>query len=260
MLVKENKEDRSDDEQSKRTGVNKGDEVNTAIRDQQAKEANVRVRRKMPIVGGDDGAFIKSLKSENGGGSIIDDGTMVTRTTNFSTTDRSELYTGFRLKREDFFLLANSSADVLSVMKASRNGNVESTSNESVVEKDAKDPTCNMNLEQLKQKIRTIIGQGNIGDRLQPSQPQTSQQKKNVSTLELLDSMTGEDARLLRNTLLYISIPALMKDNDGDILGTHPDKASELKFSAGLKIAKEGEVMFALVEESGIGHNMLNNV
>lgn len=262
MLVKENNDSQNngDNARSKRTGepisLNKGDEVNTAIRDQQAKEANVRVRRKMPIVGGDDGELIKTFKSENGSGSDVDDGTMVTRTTNFSTTDRSELYTGFRLKREDLFLLACSTEDVLSVLNAPSNGNVDSTSDEFANEKSAKDPAHDINLEELKQKIRNIISQGDVENRLQPTQPQTSQKKKTLSTLELLDIMTVEDAWLLQNTLQYISIPAIMKDNDGDILGTYSDKTSALKFSAGLKMAKEGSVKFALVEESGIGHKI----
>eukprot|EP00569_Conticribra_weissflogii_P016800 CAMPEP_0171400000 /NCGR_PEP_ID=MMETSP0880-20121228/6987_1 /TAXON_ID=67004 /ORGANISM="Thalassiosira weissflogii, Strain CCMP1336" /LENGTH=362 /DNA_ID=CAMNT_0011914253 /DNA_START=19 /DNA_END=1107 /DNA_ORIENTATION=- len=262
MLVKENNDSQKnfDNARSKRTGepmfVNKGDEVNTAIRDQQAKEANVRVRRKMPIVGGNDGELIKSFKSENGSGSDVDDGTMVTRTTNFSTTDRSELYTGFRLKREDLFLLASSTEDVLSVLNAPSNGNEDSSSNEFANEKSAKDPARDINLEELKQKIRNIISQGDAEDRLQTTQPQISQKKKALSTSELLEIMTVEDAWLLQNTLQYVSIPALMKDNDGDILGTYSDKASELNFSAGLKVVKDGAVKFALVEESGIGHKM----
>lgn len=64
-------------------------------REEQAKQANSRVRRKMPIMAsfGDD--------------ATEGDGTMVERTTNFSTTDRSAVPKGLVVTREDLFRLSD---------------------------------------------------------------------------------------------------------------------------------------------------------
>ena len=64
-------------------------------RQEQAKQANTRVRKKMPI--------ISAVKNTNGD----DDGTMVERSTNFSTTDRTSRLldesTRFGVTREDIY-------------------------------------------------------------------------------------------------------------------------------------------------------------
>ena len=64
-------------------------------RDEQAKEANLRVRRKMPIMAsfGDDPQAT--------------DGSMTERSTNFSTRDRSAIPTRLGITREDLFRLSD---------------------------------------------------------------------------------------------------------------------------------------------------------
>mmetsp|Transcript_30170 Transcript_30170/g.72919 ORF Transcript_30170/g.72919 Transcript_30170/m.72919 type:complete len:299 (+) Transcript_30170:71-967(+) len=66
-------------------------------REEQALEANSRVRRKMPIM---------SSSGDGSGKGEHHDGSMTERTTNFSTRDRSGTPAGLGLKREDLFRLS----------------------------------------------------------------------------------------------------------------------------------------------------------
>jgi len=72
------------------------------VREEQAKEANKRVRRRMPIMSSHDG------KEDGYNDAGENDGTMTERTTNFSTTDLSKgaHMKGLRVAREDLFRLS----------------------------------------------------------------------------------------------------------------------------------------------------------
>jgi hypothetical protein len=52
----------------------------------------------------------------------------------------------------------------------------------------------------------------------------------------------------MEDSLRYIGVPVLMKDTDGDIIGTWGYKVNDLRFS-GLGVAKEGSVEFVLLGE-----------
>ncbi|KAL3782257.1 hypothetical protein HJC23_013224 [Cyclotella cryptica] len=165
-------------------------------REEQAKKANERVRRRMPILGGetagDDGA--------------VDDGSMTMRTTNFSTTDRASAFEGFGLNSRALFDLA------LKLSGANR--------------KD--DLWKNRVRDEFNLLVSKEINPTNASGRS--------------------EQQLADDLALLENTMRYISIPVLMRDVDGDIVGTWSHKVEDLKFS-GMRVSREKSLHFVLLDE-----------
>mmetsp|Transcript_39062 Transcript_39062/g.66605 ORF Transcript_39062/g.66605 Transcript_39062/m.66605 type:complete len:317 (+) Transcript_39062:42-992(+) len=164
-------------------------------REEQAREANQRVRRKMPIMSG---------VAEG------DDGTMTERTTNFSTRERSSDSTSsvgnsrsLGLTREDLFRL-------MEKMKG--------------LEVDG--PEWKRELEQEYYKGMA---------------ENAKKKPKNFDQLK--------DVALFENSLKYIGVPVLMKDMDGDIIGTWRHKSEDMQHSLSLKVVRERSVQFVMLNE-----------
>ena len=153
-----------------------------------------------------------SLEATN---DYIDDGTTTTRTTNFSTVDRSDLRMGFGVTREDLFRIASKNIPF---------------------HDDATNDDSQWKME-MKKEFQTIVSAA----RGEEGTTSTNEFKS--------DAQEEEDLALLENSLKYIGVPVLMKDADGDILGTWAHKADEMRFS-GLKIVPEGSLQFAFERES----------
>ncbi|KAL3758253.1 hypothetical protein ACHAWU_004891 [Discostella pseudostelligera] len=182
-----------------------------------AKQANTRVRRRMPILSSSGDATCR----EN----LEEDGTMTERTTNFSTTKRSSNtasafannYLG--VTRQDFFDL---SIKVSSVT-------VDSPEWKKVVhdqyEEIAKRNDASSSSQQSKSKKATTDSKGGF-DRLR-------------------------DIALLENSARYIGVPVLMKDTDGDIIGMWQHKVEDMKHSFGLKAIRKNSLQFVMQNEGG---------
>lgn len=167
-------------------------------RDEQAKKANARVRRRMPIIGGD-------AVSDVGG---IDDGSMTVRTTNFSITDRATVLEGFGLNRRALFDLA--------------------------LKLDAMKDNDNLWKIFVREEFNLLVSK-------EIDLPTLSSVGKSEAQLE-------NDLAFFENTMRYIGVPVLMRDTDGDIVGTWSHKVEGLKFS-GLRIAREKSLQFVLLDE-----------
>jgi len=157
-------------------------------REEQAKKANLRVRRKMPIMAqfGDDG-----------------EGTMTERSTNFSTVDRSGLPVGLGVTREQLFQMS-----------------------ENVKELKADSPAWKEAIEAGYERV-----------------------SNNVDKSENLDQL--KNMALFEDSLRYIGVPAIMKDNEDDLIGVWHFKVDELKHSSGLKLVPENSIHFAMQNEGG---------
>ena len=185
----------------------------------QAKKANERVRKRVPIMSGEGRSVNASgLDAVIGGvnaGDVIssgdervevqnpeDDGTMTTRTTNFSTVDRSNI-DSFGLSRQNLFDLS---------MKLQK---VQSGSEE----------------------WKTIVGQ-----------EYNNLLSKEVSKSE---EQTEKELALLSDTMRYIRIPVFMRDTgdtEEEVIGIAPDRIEGLKMS-GLKIPKEKSLQLVMLDE-----------
>lgn len=174
-------------------------------RDEQARQANMRVRRKMPIM---------SSYTSSDGNDVVD-GTMTERTTNFSTKDRDHQSTKrLGVTREDLFQLSN-------VLRGC-GGEVGSSQWRGVVESEYEGIVARKNSSELTKKNKT-------------------------STTKNFDQL--QDKALFENCLKYIGTPVLMIDSDGDIIGTWPQKAEEVKHSSGLKLVPENSYEFIMKSE-----------
>lgn len=185
----------------------------------QAKKANERVRKRVPIMSGEGRSVNASgLDAVIGGvnaGDMIssgdervevqnpeDDGTMTTRTTNFSTVDRSNI-DSFGVSRQNLFDLS---------MKLQK-------------------------IQSGSEEWKTIIGQ-----------EYNNLLSKEVSKSE--EQMEKELA-LLSDTLRYIRIPVFMRDTgdtEEEVIGIAPDRIEGLKMS-GLKIPKEKSLQLVMLDE-----------
>eukprot|EP00970_Alexandrium_tamarense_P006925 scaffold1211_cov195-Alexandrium_tamarense.AAC.35 len=214
--------------------------INANEEKEQMKQANLRVRRRMPIMGGGGGedSINKDTASVKSGGkedntllqqqqqqlhqtnNESDDGTMTTRTTNFSTTDRSHIYMGFGLGRRDLFEVSKKLSTLQQYGTVGVGGESLDQSKEWK--------------ELVKNEFHSLIAKD-------VDLPQSSMAGR---TEEQLD----QDLKLMEDSLRYIGVPVLMKDTDGDIIGTWGYKVNDLRFS-GLGVAKEGSVEFVLLGE-----------
>lgn len=188
-------------------------------REEQAKQANLRVRRKMPIVShaGHDAEQQPLLHDVNkNSDNIMNDGTMTERTTNFSTRDRSSEHSKrLGITREELFQLS----------KRVRGMEVDSNEWKGFIESEY-----------------GRIANGNDGASLSStSGKQEMPKKKNFDQLQ--------DMILFENSLKYIGVPELMVDADGDLIGTWHHRADEMKHSSGLKIVPEGSAVFIMESE-----------
>merc|ERR1711862_694471 len=61
-----------------------------------------------------------------------------------------------------------------------------------------------------------------------------------------------KDRALFENSLKYIGIPLIMKDNDGDYIGTWKHRIDQMKHSSGMKKPPQGTIRFVMLgEEQG---------
>ena len=185
----------------------------------QAKKANERVRKRVPIMSGEGRSVNASgLDAVIGGvnaGDVIssgdervevqnpeDDGTMTTRTTNFSTVDRSNI-DSFGLSRQNLFDLS---------MKLQK-------------------------IQSGSEEWNTIVGQ-----------EYNNLLSKEVSKSE---EQTEKELALLSDTMRYIRIPVFMRDTgdtEEEVIGIAPDRIEGLKMS-GLKIPKEKSLQLVMLDE-----------
>jgi len=168
-------------------------------RQEQAKQANTRVRKKMPII---------SAVTDTTNG---DDGTMVERSTNFSTTDRTSRIldetTRFGVTREDLYSINEKLKGVT---------NVDSKEWKKMIQDEYKSITA---------------------------KDDDSSSTESKSDDQLKDLMPFE------NCMRYIGVPVIMKDNEGDIIGVWPSTVESVKHSSGLKVVPSMNVDFIYKNE-----------
>ena len=193
-------------------------------REEHTRQANVRVRRRMPIVTYKDhdnlmknderrskrhmDATSAAALTDDDDNDYVDDGTMTTRTTNFSTRDRSATTnTEFGLDRMEMFQLALK----LKQYKVNSPEWREEVENE---------------FKQIRRK-KTLSSKGD--------------NTKDFGQLK--------DFALFENSMRYIGVPVLMKDTDNDIIGVPAEKEDDFRFSQGLKEVNEEKVIFVMKAE-----------
>jgi glutaredoxin-related protein len=181
-------------------------------REEHTKQANLRVRRRMPIVSyKDHDDLIKNDERRNNNkirgvaDDDVDDGTMTTRTTNFSTRDRSTNAVEFGLDRMEMFRLALKLKEF----------KVNSTQWKEEVEKE---------FQQIRRK-KILSSKGDM---------------KDFGQLK--------DFALFENSMRYIGVPVLMKDEENDIIGVKSERVEDLRFT-GLKEVPEEKFIFVMKAE-----------
>ena len=233
----------------------------TKVRDEHAKAANARVRRRMPLVkksssqqqklDGDTGSrhdevFIRGGRIEENvdDDDIEDDGTTVTRTTNFSTIDRSSsAYRGLSVTREDYFriLSNNNNNNNLGAMLLSKGAVVDSPEWKAAVELEYKKMTSTNNA------TTTIATNDTTNEEDDDKDDDKKKTKSSNNSSMTFDEL--RDIKLFEDSLHYIGVPVLMKDNDGDIIGVWSHKVTDMKHSSGLKVVTEGSIEFVMKNE-----------
>jgi hypothetical protein len=180
----------------------------------QAKKANERTTRRMPIMSGGkvnasklDG-LIGGVNSGAAGDASIDsgedDGSMTTRTTNFSTLDRSNRLEGFGIHRRNLF--------------------------------------------DLSIKLHGLATDSDEWKKLVSQEFQTLSNADVPRSEEQMD----KDLALLQDTMRYISVPILMRDSgdtDEDVIGIAYDRVKILQMS-GLKLARDNSLRFIMLDEA----------
>lgn len=180
-------------------------------REEHTKQANLRVRRRMPIVSyKDHDDLIQSDEQMNdsiGGDDddAVNDGTMTTRTTNFSTRDRSTNVVDFGLDRMELFQMA------------------------------LKLKELKVNSKEWKEEVENEF--------------QKIRRKKVLSSKgDVKDFGKLKDYALFENAMRYIGVPVLMKDEEDDIVGVKQNKVKDLRYS-GMKEVPEEKVIFVMKAE-----------
>jgi len=178
-------------------------------REEHTKQANLRVRRRMPIVSyKDHDDLIKNDERRNSKileEDVVDDGTMTTRTTNFSTRDRSKNVVDFGLDRMEMFRLA-------------------------------------LKLKELK------VNSAEWKEEVESEFKQIRRKKILSSKGDMKDFGQLKDFALFENAMQFIGVPVLMKDAEDDIIGVKSGKVEDLKFS-GMKEVPEEKVIFVMKAE-----------
>ncbi|KAL3826290.1 hypothetical protein ACHAXA_004608 [Cyclostephanos tholiformis] len=181
-------------------------------RDEHAKLANARVRRRMPLVQNRVGGV-----EENDN----DDGTTTERTTNFSTVDRSTSMAraGLGVSRLDYYrALSRLAGGGMDIGGAEWKGTV--------------DEECERILAAAASSSPSMEEEEKLGG------------FKRSRTFDEL-----RDAAIFEDSLKYIGLPVLMRDSEGDIIGVWHHKANDMRHSSGLKIVREGSVQFVMLKE-----------
>ena len=183
-------------------------------RDEQRQQANKRVRRKMPI--------ITSPHLKEGDNDDVNDGTMVERSTNFSTTDRTKALASTGMPPR----LGITRDDIFTTSSTLQSLQIDTPQWKKVID--------------TKYNELMLSSNNNSNDDPAMIGPQNN---KSFNTLK--------DLHLFENTMRYVGVPIIMKDSDGDIIGVWEKKVEDVKHSNGLKIVKEGSVEFVMKNESG---------
>jgi hypothetical protein len=185
------------------------------IQEEHMKQANLRVRRRMPIVSyRDHDELIQNddeWRNKKIDGEEVEDGTMVTRTTNFSTRERSKDVVEFGLTRMELFQLALKLKEL----------KVNSAEWKEEVEKE---------FQQIRRrKILSSKGGNNV---------------KDFGQLK--------DFVLFENAMRFIGVPVLMKDEEGDLIGVKEGKVEDLRFSNLKEVPEEKAIFVMKAEESSL--------
>ena len=186
------------------------DDDEKAALNEQAKQANTRVRRKMPI--------ISAIQNDSNGD--VNDGTMVERTTNFSTTDRS---TRLQLDSKNY-RLSITREDLFDISEKLNGIKVDTPQWKEIIEEQY-DAIANNNNNNDNNNIVSDNGKEKTFDQL-------------------------KDITLFENSMKHIGIPIIMKDNEGDIIGVWSSTVEDVKHSSGLKVLPERSVEFIMKQES----------
>ena len=186
-------------------------------REEHTRQANLRVRRKMPLVSyNDHDKLIRNDERRNNkymdAAPAVDeecdgdDGTMTTRTTNFSTRDISaSTKSDFGLDRMEIFQLA-------------------------------------LKLKEIK------VNSSKWKEELENEFKQIRRKKMLSSKGDTKDFGQLKDFALFENSMRYIGVPVLMKDTEDDIVGVPSHKVEDLRFS-GLKEVPDEKVIFVMKAE-----------
>eukprot|EP00986_Skeletonema_menzelii_P001977 scaffold545_cov139-Skeletonema_menzelii.AAC.8 len=181
-----------------------------SIREEHTKQANLRVRRRMPIVSYKDHDDLIQRDEWRNKNKIEedDDGTMVTRTTNFSTRDRSKDGVEFGLDRMELFQLA---------------------------------------LKLKKWKVNSAEWKEEVENEFQQIRRRKilSSKGENVKDFGQL-----KDFALFENSMRFIGVPVLMKDEENDIIGVKSGKVEDLRFSNLREIPEEKAIFVMKAEEA----------
>lgn len=180
-----------------------------------ARQANTRVRRRMPILS----SSSRSPDATRGDGLVEEnDGTMTERTTNFSnrTSSSNSVSSPFNnylgVTRQDFFDLSIKLQGVT----------VDSPEWKKLVH----DKYESIAITSHRSKAKNTTTETTKGG---------------------FDNL--RDMALLENCARYIGVPTLMKDTEGDIIGMWQYKVEDMKHSLGLKAVRMNSLQFVLQNE-----------
>ena len=249
----------------------------TRVRDEHARAANARIRRRMPLVEesssssrqrqrqrrDDDTGSRDEIKVIHDGrmdedDEVDDDGTTVTRTTNFSTVDRSRSSSAHRgrlsVTREDYFRILSSDDTAATIIN--NDGNNDNLGGSAMMSKVAAvdgGPEWKAAVELEYKKITsTNIAAAATTTATNDTHEDDDDDDDDKDETTKSSSMTFDelrDIKLFEDSLHYIGIPVLMQDNDGDIIGVWSHKVANMRHSSGLKVVTEGSIQFVMKNE-----------
>ena len=196
-----------------------------------ARQANTRVRRRMPILS-------TSSSSRDGVKEEEEDGTTTERTTNFSTSSNNR----------------SSSNNIHSVFSSSKKYYLGVTRQE-FFDLSMKLQGVTVDSPEWKKVIHDQyedIAKKNVSSASSGSQ---HSETKMTTTVDGTKGGFGQlrDLVLLENSARYIGVPVLMKDTEGDIIGMWHNKVLDMKHALGLKAVRKNSLQFVVKNEDGVG-------
>ncbi|KAL3778525.1 hypothetical protein ACHAW5_003723 [Stephanodiscus triporus] len=209
------------------------------IRDEHARMANSRIRRRMPLVrrDGEGGTEREKEKLEE-----EDDGTTTERTTNFSKVDRSSSLSlssrGLGVTREDYYR-------ILSTLGGGMGGGSETMEVGSTEWKGAVDDEYERMVSDAASAAQRASGTDDAAKNDEEKEEEGEGRKGRRS--KTFDEL--RDAALFEDSLRYIGVPVLMRDDEGDIIGMWHHRVDDVRHSTGLKVVPEGSVQFVMRNE-----------
>ena len=165
--------------------------------------------------------IISAIQDDNSNG-VVNDGTMVERTTNFSTTDRS---TRLQLDSTQNYRLSITREDLFDISEKLNGIKVDTPQWKEIIEEQYDAIANNNNNNNNNNKIVSDNGKEKTFNQL-------------------------KDITLFENSMKHIGIPVIMKDNEGDIIGVWSSTVEDVKHSSGLKVLPERSIEFIMKQES----------